>query len=842
MKSRLFSIFLTLFLISTFYLPNTFAQNPTRWSLPEGAIARFGKGPATKTLTFSPDGTQFAIGWKTGVWIYDTETYQETALFTMDETVSAFAFSPDGKTLAGSSLWSETRLWDIATKQHKQTFNQWSYYGVTFSPDGKTLAIGDSLWDASTGEYLKTLQRKVTGDGSVSLSYAFSPDSRMYAGVLSQYVFLWDTSTGVLLWRGSDKGRVLSIAFSPDGKILASGSRDNTIRLWDATTGQIKNILTDHRDDVNSVTFTPDGSTLLSGSKDQTIRVWDVTTGLQKEVLTGHGASIYGIALSPDGSTLMSGSNDNAIYFSDVATGERLKILRESATGVDDIAFSPDNTIIATELGRDIVLWDIATGVQKQTLTGHTDSVSSIVFSPDGTTLASGSRDDTVRVWDVATGQIQKILTERGVGILTVAFSPDGDTVAGAGWHNIYLWDVTTGIRKQTLRGDHNRSIVFSPDGTTLASGSSDTTIRLWDVATGVQKQTFIGHGGNVDSVAFSSDGSILISGSSDTTIRLWNVATGQHLKTLVGHTKTISSLSLSSGGKILTSGSPDGTLRLWDALTGGHLETQETPILSGHRNDIVGVALSPDGGTLASGSRDGIVFLWGVTPLSVAIEPVTQPSTQIEEDVNTDGVVNIQDLVLIASNFGETGENVADVNGDGVVNIEDLVKVAGAVINAAGAPTLWGRELGAALTRAEIHQWLQEARQINLTDLDFQRGVLMLEQLLAVLTLKKTALLANYPNPFNPETWIPYQLAESAEVTISIYTADGKLVRTLDLGHQPIGIYQTRSRAAYWDGKNALGESVASGVYFYTLSTESTRDSVTTGDFTATRKMLILK
>ena len=216
---------------------------------------------------------------------------------------------------------------------------------------------------------------------------------------------------------------------------------------------------------------------------------------------------------------------------------------------------------------------------------------------------------------------------------------------------------MTTGLRKQTLTGRNNSSIVFSPDGGTLASGSSDTTIRLWDIATGVQQQTFTGHGGSVDSVAFSLDGSILASGSNDTTIRLWNVATGQHLKTLVGHTRTVSSLSFSSDGKILTSGSPDGTLRFWDALTGEHLETQDTPIPPGHRNDIVGISLSPDGGTLASGDRNGIVFLWSVTPLSVAVDPGTRPPAQVEVDVNADGVVNIQDLVLVSANFGKTGK-----------------------------------------------------------------------------------------------------------------------------------------------------------------------------------------
>ena len=174
-----------------------------------------------------------------------------------------------------------------------------------------------------------------------------------------------------------------------------------------------------------------------------------------------------------------------------------------------------------------------------------------------------------------------------------------------------------------------------------------------------------------------------------------------------------------------------------------------------------------------------------------------------------------------------------ADVNGDDVVNILDLTLVAGAFENAAGAPALWSRNREGASTRDQIEQWLHQAREVNLTDSTFQRGILMLEQLLASLTPKETVLLPNYPNPFNPETWIPYRLAESADVNISIYSADGRLVRRLDLGHQAVGMYESRSRSAYWDGRNTQGEPVASGVYFYTL---------TAGDFTATRKMLIRK
>ena len=262
-------------------------------------------------------------------------------------------------------------------------------------------------------------------------------------------------------------------------------------------------------------------------------------------------------------------------------------------------------------------------------------------------------------------------------------------------------------------------------------------------------------------------------------------------------------------------------TVRLWDATTGSPLRT-----LTGHTAWVYSVSFSPDGNTLASGSWDGTVLLWELAPAPVVSE-------KIAADVNTDGVVNIQDVVLVASNFGKTGENVADVNNDGVVNIIDLTLVAGGLGNAAGAPSVWGLDREIAPTREQVQQWLHQARQVNLTDSAFQRGILVLEHLLVTLTPKQTALLPNYPNPFNPETWIPYQLAAPTDVTVSIYSADGRLVQILALGHQPVGLYESRSRAAYWDGRNALGESVASGVYFYTL---------TAGDFTATRKMLIRK
>jgi len=190
---------------------------------------------------------------------------------------------------------------------------------------------------------------------------------------------------------------------------------------------------------------------------------------------------------------------------------------------------------------------------------------------------------------------------------------------------------------------------------------------------------------------------------------------------------------------------------------------------------------------------------------------------------------------VLIAAGFGAVGESSADLNGDDVVNVQDLVLIANAFGNAAGAPSAH------ALSTAQVEQWLRLAkREVSRTvptlvpdRLSYERGIMVLERLLRTLAPQRTVLLANYPNPFNPETWIPYQLAVASDVSISIYSADGQLVRMLALGHQPVGVYESRVRAAYWDGRNTVGESVASGVYFYTL---------TAGDFTATRKMLILK
>ena len=202
------------------------------------------------------------------------------------------------------------------------------------------------------------------------------------------------------------------------------------------------------------------------------------------------------------------------------------------------------------------------------------------------------------------------------------------------------------------------------------------------------------------------------------------------------------------------------------------------------------------------------------------------------EYDVNQDGVVNISDLVIVAGRLGQSGPNAADVNGDGVVNIQDLILVASALGETQAAPSLHPASLEM-FTAADIQEWLAEAQGLDLTDPKLQSGIRFLEQLLSVLVPKETELLPNYPNPFNPETWIPYRLAEDAFVTLTIYDQRGSVVRRLNVGHQTASVYESRSKAIHWDGRNAVGDRVASGIYFYTL---------TAGDYAATRKMVILK
>ncbi|PMB13121.1 hypothetical protein CEN48_15200 [Fischerella thermalis CCMEE 5282] len=444
------------------------------------------------------------------------------------------------------------------------------------------------------------------------MSVAFSPDGKLLAaGDSNGEIHLWQVADGkqLLILRGHANW-VVSLAFSPDSRTLASGSSDCTVKLWDVATGQCLHSLQEHGNEVWSVVFSPEGDKLVSGCDDQIIRLWSVRTGECLKIFQGHTNWVLSVAFSLDGQTLVSGSDDNTIRLWDVNSGECLKIFQGHSDGIRSISLSPDGQMLASSSDdQTIRLWNLSTGECQRIFRGHTNQIFSVAFSPQGDILASGSHDQTVRLWDVRTGECQRIFQGHSNIVFSVAFSPGGDVLAsGSRDQTVKLWHIPTSQCFKTFQGHSNQilSVAFNPDGKTLASGGHDQKVRLWNVSTGQTLKTFYGHTNWVYSVAFNSQGNILGSGSADKTVKLWDVSTGQCLRTCQGHSAAVWSVAFSPDGQILVSGSEDQTLRLWNVRTGEVLRT-----LQGHNAAIWSVAFSPQGTVLASGSLDQTVRLW---------------------------------------------------------------------------------------------------------------------------------------------------------------------------------------------------------------------------------------
>ena len=806
---------------------NSFAQDTVQWHLPEGAKTRIGKGEATD-IALSPDGTQLAVATSIGVWIYNVSTGAEIALLTgHTDQVNSVAYSPNGTTLASANV-REIYLWDPSTQQQKTTFDDEGTHSIAYSPNSRMIAAGRwqgvDLLDAQTGDRKLSL----SGHTSVVSLLAFSLNGKILATAArdsnDKAIRVWNARTGKLLRKLEHPESINSMTLSPDGSTLVSGSSDSMIRFWDTRTGRNTKTLDNMSSDV--LAYSADGSKIAVATGQ--IRLLNARTGQVQQTLSGHTSDVHRMAFSSDGSTLVSASWDGAIHFWNISTGShRLTIEGHFNFGASTL--SPNGKTIATTSDAGIFLWNTFNGKFSKALgVGKPNYVSTVIaYSPDGNTLAihSWDREPQIHLLNSWTGRVKKTLRYQGESASFIAFSPDGKMLASGSWEGtIHLWNARTGKLQKTLTG-HTReisSLVFSPDSKVLASGSWDGAVRLWNAATGKLVRAISVRTDGRISLAFSPDGKVLATGTWNE-IRLLNAQNGQLKQILDGSGE---SLAYTKDGKTLASGSWR-RIHLWNARTG---EPQRS--LARPPGGVAWLAFNPTGNTLVSRGWDATIFIWDMNALSKLIA----------EDVNLDGIVDVEDLVTVASSFGKSPAKGAypnpDVNGDGVVNRQDVLSVITMLEEAAGAPSIAWQSVPAFNADA-LQYWIDRAKQLNSTDADFQSGIRVLEELLATLltepkaTPMETALLANYPNPFNPETWIPYHLANASDVEITIFDARGGVVLTLILGHQMAGYYTSRSRAAYWDGRNTLGEPVASGVYFYTL---------TAGDFTATRKMLILK
>jgi WD40 repeat protein len=456
---------------------------------------------------------------------------------------------------------------------------------------------------------------------------AFSPDGRRLASTDdANTVKILDTTTGQELLVFRDTGEVWCTAFRPpDGRWLVTGDRDGAVRLWDTATRQAVHTLGRHAATVRDIAFSTDGRRLASAGEDKTVKVWDVTTGQLIHDLIGHEREVVAVAFSSDGQRLASGSVDTTVKIWD-AQGKPIRTLLGHSGPVSGVAFSPDGRRLASaSRDRTVQVWDLSTGEKSLTLDGHIFMVFGVAFLDGGRRLASVSADKTMKVWDATTGEV--VLTLRGHTheLTALASSPDGRHLASVSEdRTTKIWDATplTGEAADqaalTLRGHSDQvwGLAFSPDGRRLASASRDATVSVWDAQTGKADLTFRRHSKIVFSVAFSPDGQRIASGSvkhaedEPSYLKVWHFATGQEVLSPCGNTGEAFSVAFSpDNGRWVVTGDERGDVRVWDERTGQVVHT-----LGPHGRRIFGLAFSRDGRRLVSLSSEGIVTVYDAT------------------------------------------------------------------------------------------------------------------------------------------------------------------------------------------------------------------------------------
>lgn len=483
-------------------------------------------------------------------------------------------------------------------------------------------------------------------------SVAYSPDGTLIASASrDNTIILWHAATGkpALPPLEGHTDYVNSVAFSPDGEMLVSGSADGTLRLWNVATGElVGEPLEGHADAVWSVAYSPDGTLIASGSADTTVRLWDVATGEPVgEPLQGHTDIVYAVAFTPDGGRLASGSGDLTVRLWDVETGEQAAVMEGHTNWVLALAFNAQGLLVSGGADNAIFLWSPSGDPLFNYVTDHTGWIRSLAFDPAGQVLVSASADGTIQQWDPLLGQeIGEPLAGHTGEVWGVAYSPDGQSLVSAGADNVVIrWEMTPQYETlgQVIAG-HSETIAgvaFSPDGALLASASgdptigADNTVRLWDASTGEELAVLEGHSGPVTDVAFSPNGQTLASASADQSVIVWDVLTQQIVMLLTGHRNAVFSVAFSPDGTLLASGGDDGDVILWDVEEGRAISEP----LEAHSDGVLTVAFSPDGTIVASGSRDGTVILWDVAGRRPLAEPLTGHTDQVTRVVfNPDG------------------------------------------------------------------------------------------------------------------------------------------------------------------------------------------------------------
>jgi WD40 repeat protein len=540
------------------------------------------------------------------------------SIFTQSVTeILCVAFSPDAQSIATGHGSGEVCVWQVADGQQTAAFRGVAagVNSLVFSPEGEALII------ANADPIVKRLhipsqsvRGELHGHTGAIWSVAISADGRFLAsGGEDLTIRIWELQTGTCLriLEGL-QGWVASLAFAPrqastERYRLASG--DNDLRLWDVETGQTLHDLEGHTHAVLAVAFSPDGRTLASSSVDCTLRLWDSHTGQSIAVWNGHDASVWALAFSPDGQTLASGGEDQTVKLWDVETQRCRRTLLGHNGLVQSIAYSPDGlALVSAALNRSIRLWDSQTGHCLKTWQGYSEVVNAVEFHPQGKMLASAHGDNVLRLWDVQNGDCLNCLQGHTDRVSSLAFNPDGRLLASGSYdQTVRLWDAQTGNFLRALH-THNwvNSVAFNADGSILASSGIDHVVRLWDVRTGRCLRILEPEANWIPAVAFSPTEQCLANSNQDGSVKLWNADTSNCFLTLEGHTRQAQALAFDPVDQRLASGSDDCSVKLWDLETGQCLQT-----LQGHSRPVISVSFHPQGKLLISGSFDHTLKLW---------------------------------------------------------------------------------------------------------------------------------------------------------------------------------------------------------------------------------------
>lgn len=655
------------------------------WDLGNGRELRTYRGSQdpVKALAWTRDGRWIASTAGNEIHIWDPETGKlKTALKGHEKPVWALAFHPDGQTLASGSEDTTVRLWDV--EKGTETFNlnadldkksRHPINAVVFSPNGKLVAAVNGngqlqVWNPG----LEKAKRLVVGldahPSSTAYQVAFGEDTSV--------IYTSGSDNKAKHWVGvgpdgeslPNHGRptpieghtsnVTALAVTRDGKFLATGSSDKTIRLWDVSTGtaRLARVYQGHSEEVSSLAFSPDGRTLASGSSDQSVRLWRVSLSDEHENYGEHTAYVWTAAFSPDGKLVADAGADKVVYVRDAA-GKVLHKLEGHKGPVTAVAFSADSTKLASVGGDQMVrVWDARQGKLLKELKGHTAPVMAVAFGGNNL-LVTGGIDKTARLWDVSkeepvaifppnksmisavalradgkqcligsadgilrvfdwTEQAPKevaVFTAHLAGVAAAVYGPDSTKIATCGGDGLVKHWNAPGTGTPTVLAEfkgHSKpvsSVAFNADGRFIASGGGDTVVRVWDLNSRTELRALRGHQDWVTSVAFGPDGRTILSAAVDKTVKVWELSGGETARP-IGHSRKLNTIAVSADGRWVASGSEDRTVKVWDAAAGVEAFTLDAAA-GGHDADVTSLAFDPTGRRLVSGGDDKKLVIW---------------------------------------------------------------------------------------------------------------------------------------------------------------------------------------------------------------------------------------